>query len=94
MAFIRAREIEEQLRNRGFERGVLYVLQVLAEQQIALQNSQRDQADMLNKMTDIQIGLVTVGEQMKNHLQQVDRMMNEEDGLDRNTYALEQRKKN
>jgi hypothetical protein len=87
MAFIRAREIEGELRNRGQEKGTLYVLQVLAEQQIALQKDMRDCADLINGMMDILNGVTAVGERMKETIAKLGQEPKEDD-LDRNTHAL------
>ena len=87
MAFIRAKEVEEQIRKRGMERGTVYCLQVLAEQQIALQKDIRECAELLNGMMDILNGVTTVGERMKQALEGLGKEP-EDDGLDRNTYAL------
>lgn len=92
MAFIRAREIEGELRNRGHERGTLYVLQVLAEQQIALQKDMRDLADIVNKVSDIAGYMVQTADNMKDALTQLrSEAIGEDDGLDRNTQALGQK---
>lgn len=87
MAFIRAREIEQELKSRGPEKGTLYVLQVLAEQQIALQKDMRDLAVSVNQMADIIQSVVTVGENMKTTIERLNSDM-DDDGLDRNTQNL------
>lgn len=88
MAFLRAKDIEDQLRHRGSERGTVYCLQVLAEQQIALQRDMRTLAEMMEQMTDILQSVTLVGENMKNVLDSVGKQ--KEDDLDPNTYALGQ----
>lgn len=86
MAFIRAREIEGELRNRGPEKGVLYVLQVLAEQQIALQKDMRTLAQSVEQMADIITQFTTVTENMKQAIETIG--SDNDDGLDRNTLTL------
>ena len=88
MAFIRAREIEQELKSRGTERGTLYVLQVLAEQQIALQKDMRNLAQSVDQMANIIQSVVTVGENMKATIERLSSDMDNSDDLDRNTYAL------
>lgn len=87
MSYIRAREIESELVNRGFEKGTLYVLQVLAEQQIAQQKDMRFLADSVNQMADIIGHLTVVGENMKLTIEKLNSDAREDD-LDRNTFAL------
>ncbi|MBU2051485.1 MAG: hypothetical protein KKH61_21250 [Gammaproteobacteria bacterium] len=90
MAFIRARQIEDELKHRGTEQGTLYVLQVLAEQQIALQKDMRDAASVIDTMASIIGNVVTMGENMK---QAVERLNRDDDdqGLDLNTHQLGQK---
>lgn len=87
MSYIRAREIEAELTNRGFEKGVLYVLQVLAEQMIAQQKDMRDLAASVNQMADIITSVVQVGENMKLTIEKLNSDM-ADDGQDRNTFQL------
>lgn len=71
MAFIRARDIEDIIRNRGMERGTVHVLQTLAEQQRELMSNQRELGDLINSMMDIIPALVTVGEGMKSTIEKL-----------------------
>lgn len=87
MAFIRARQIEDELKHRGTEKGTLYVLQVLAEQQIALQKDMRDCAQSLDQMANIIGQVVTVGENMKATIEALNRE-DDDQGLDINTHQL------
>lgn len=86
MAFLRARDIESQIKNRGMEKGTVYCLQVLAEQQIALQRDMRELADSVNLMANIVQSLTHVGEQMKMTIEKLN--SEHEDDLDINTQAL------
>ena len=88
MAFLRAREVEAEIQNRGSERGVIWCIQTLAEQQIALQKDVRELAQLLDGMASIIGQFTTVAENMKGA---VDKLNNErlyEDGMDKNTQNL------
>jgi hypothetical protein len=87
MAYIRAREVEQEIRDRGHERGTVYVLQVLAEQMIAQQRDMKDLADSVNMMADIIKSVVTVGENMKMTIDRLNSDMRDDD-MDRNTFQL------
>lgn len=87
MSYIRAREIEAEIINRGWDKGVVYVLQVLAEQMIAQQKDMRDLAGSVNQMADIITQFATVSENMKLTIEKLNSDMRD-DGLDRNTFAL------
>lgn len=87
MSYIRAREVEQEIKNRGYEKGTVYVMQVLAEQMIAQQRDMRDLADSVNMMADIIKSVVTVGENMKMTIDKLNSDAREDD-LDRNTFAL------
>jgi hypothetical protein len=87
MAYIRAREIEQELKNRGQDRGTLYILQVLAEQMIAQQKDMRDLADSVNMMANIIQSLVVVGDNMKMTIEKLNSDMGDDD-MDRNTFQL------
>jgi hypothetical protein len=88
MAFLRAREIEDEIRNRGMERGTIWCLQTLAEQQIALQKDMRELATLLDAMADIVGQFSTIAENMKGA---VDKLNNEalyNDDMPKNTQDL------
>lgn len=71
MAFIRARDIEDILKNRGPERGMMYLFSTLAEQQIALQQDTRRMAQALDQMSDIITAFTTVAEGMKSTIEKL-----------------------
>lgn len=89
MAFIRSREIEGELKNRGHERGTLYVLQVLAEQQIALQKDMRLLAQSVDQMATIVQSVVTVGENMKTVLDSMKSGDDDDTGFGHNTQDID-----
>lgn len=66
---MRAREIEEEIKNRGFERGVVYVLSALAEQNNQNKRDIREMAVMLDKVIDMSGGIMAVAENMKGALE-------------------------
>lgn len=80
MAFLRAREVEDQIKQRGFERGTVWCLQTLAEQQIALQQDMRTLAELVDQQTNIIMQFATVSENMKNALDKLNSDALFEDG--------------
>lgn len=88
MAFLRAREIENEIKNRGHERGVVWCLQVLAEQQIALQKDVRGLAELIDQMSNIIQQMTTVSENMKHAVDKLNSQGLFEDGMPKNTQDL------
>lgn len=86
--FLRAREIKGVLNERGYEKGVVWCLEVLAEQQIALQKDMRDLANLVDQMANITQSLVGVGEQMKSTIEKLNSEALYEDGMGKNTQDL------
>lgn len=89
MAFLRAREVEDQIKQRGYERGVVWCLQTLAEQQIALQQDMRTLAELVDQQTNIIMQFATVSQNMKNALDNLNSAALFEDGMPKNTQDLD-----
>lgn len=89
MAFLRAREVEDQIKRRGFEKGTVWCLQTLAEQQIALQQDMRALAEIVDKMADITQSFAGVAENMKIAVEKLNSERLYEDGMPKNTQDLD-----
>jgi hypothetical protein len=68
-----ARDVNDKLKELGFERGTAHLLQIILEQQSAHKHEMREMQAMLNKMTDILMSLTVVGEQMKAETERMQR---------------------
>lgn len=88
MAFLRAREVEDEIRKRGPERGVVWCIQTLAEQQIALQKDVRELAMLIDQMANITQQFSIVAGNMKDAVDKLNSEALYEDGMDKNTQAL------
>lgn len=76
------------LKSKGMEKGTIYVLSVLAEQQVALQNDTRDLAMLLDQMMNVMNNLTLVGENMKNAVESLRSADKDDDGLGPSTQLL------
>lgn len=75
---MKTRDIKDILRNRGQERGVLFVLESQNEQIIALHRGLKDCAIAIDKVIDIVSTLVQVGENMKSTIEKVNKQVGED----------------
>lgn len=66
---MKTRNIEETLRNRGFERGTLYVLEQQNEQIRMMEKNMATMAQMLNQMVDALNNVVDGATGMKMEMQ-------------------------
>lgn len=62
---MKTREIENVLKNRGFESGTLYVLQALNEENRTLRKSVTELAQLLNHMVDTMQNVVDATGKMR-----------------------------
>lgn len=62
---LKAKDIEHEVKKRGFDRGVVYCIQTLAEQHRAQQMQLRELANYFNQMVDLIQNLVPAVEQAK-----------------------------
>lgn len=62
---MKTREIENVLKNRGFESGTLYVLQALNEENRTLRKSVTELAQLLNHMVDTMQNVVNATGKMR-----------------------------
>ena len=68
---LKGRDIEDEIRNRGFEKGTLYVLREQQEAMIAIHQQQAELADAFMKLADA-VNAIAGGYQMLR--QQTERM--------------------
>lgn len=88
MAFLRAREVEGIIRERGIERGTVHMLATLAEQQIALQKDMRLLAESVDMMANIVQQFGVISENMKNTMEKLNSDIENEDGLGHSTQLI------
>lgn len=82
--FLRAREIKGIMKERGESAGTVWCLEVLAEQQIALQKDVRNLAAAIDQMANIITNFTHVAEGMKSTIEKLNSDF-QEDGLSKNT---------
>lgn len=87
MALLKARDIENELKSRGFERGTLYVLQTLAEQHAQHHKDLMTLARYFDQMVNSMDGMMNVAGAMKEALDKIGREKAEPD-LGPNTQGL------
>ena len=68
-----ARDVNDKLKELGFERGTAHILQQIIEQQSAFKHEMREMQNMLDKMIGILTQLTAVGEQMKAETERMQR---------------------
>lgn len=73
---LKAREVRGRVQTMGFEKGTVYCLEALAEQQSVIRQEARMLAQMLDQMIDIVTQLAAVGENMKSAVGQLHRIVN------------------
>jgi t-SNARE complex subunit (syntaxin) len=88
MAFLRARDVEFHFRNKGAERGALYVCTVLAEQQVQNQQDIRQLAELIDQMSNIMNSMMGVADNMKNAVETINGNMSREEGLGASTTMI------
>lgn len=62
---IKGREVEDIIKNRGFEKGVMYILVTLIERSNSLEKALIDVSQQLNQMVNIIDQFTHVAENMK-----------------------------
>lgn len=75
---MKTRDIKDIIKNRGLERGTLFVLESQNEQIIALHRGLKDCAVAIDKVIDIVGTLVQVGENMKSTIEKVNKQVGED----------------
>lgn len=88
MAFLRAREVKGIIKERGETAGTIWCLEVLAEQQIALQKDIRELATMMDQLTSIVGQFTSVAENMKNAVETLNSRRLYDDDMPKNTQDL------
>lgn len=83
---MKTREIREHIQSRGFERGVVYVLEAQNEMLIQTRRDLNELASYFDKMVDSLDGITIVAERMKDV---IDKGRLKEEDLGPNTNSLD-----
>ncbi len=73
MPLIRARDLRVIIKEMGFEKGMVHVLELVLEQQVELQQNMRTVAELADRCIDELGKLIAIGGQMKQTVDQLHR---------------------
>jgi hypothetical protein len=73
MPLIRARDLRVTIKEMGFEKGIVHVLELVLEQQVELQQNMRTVAELADRCIDELGKLIAFGGQMKQTVDQLHR---------------------
>lgn len=85
---MKTREVRERIQSMGFEKGVVWCLEALNEQQIQLGRDINELAQLFDKLTDSMQQLTGAMEHAKSAVESLQERQQQEDGLGVNTQAL------
>lgn len=82
MPLIRARDLRANIKEQGFERGVVATLEVMMDEMAELRQHMRQAVELVDQCIEQIDKLANVGDQMRNVLQQMrrDRQQGDEHG--------------
>jgi hypothetical protein len=73
MPLIRARDLRVIIKEMGYEKGIVHVLELVLEQQVELQQNMRTVAELADRCIDELGKLIAIGGQMKQTVDQLHR---------------------
>ena len=73
MPLIRARDLRVIIKEMGYEKGMVHVLELVLEQQVEMQQNMRTVAELVDRCIDELGKLIAIGGQMKQTVDQLHR---------------------
>ena len=83
---VRARDLRDNIRSMGFERGTIYTLELLLDEFAAHRENMRDMTELLAQCIDNVAKMVHVGEHAKAQIEELKRRRDQGDAIDHGEY--------
>ena len=79
---VRARDLRSNIKELGFEQGVVATLEAMLEEHVQDRLNLREMAEMLDRCTDILTTMTQVGDEIRKQLIEMKRINDQEDSID------------